>query len=91
MEDGQRDVSERRVPGVKYSIEKLFDIIERGIFRAAAGYESHPGRREALGLTQEAAPPLGLPSRVSRPGLEARSTQSWASGLAAVRLPGPGE
>ena len=39
MEDGQRDVSERHVPGVKYSIEKLFDIIERGIFRAAAGYE----------------------------------------------------
>ena len=39
VEDGQRDVSERRVPGVKYSIEKLFDIIERGIFRAAAGYE----------------------------------------------------
>ena len=39
MEDGQRGVSERSVLGLKYSIEKLFDIIERGIFRAVAGYE----------------------------------------------------
>ena len=46
MENGQRGVSERGILGLKHSMEKLFDIIERGIFRAVAGYEIYPAAQE---------------------------------------------